>query len=231
MELKSSETIGKLAEALAKAQGEMDNAKKDSSNPFFKSKYADLAAVIDSIKEPLSKNSLSYVQFLDEENEKSYLITKLMHSSGEWISGRLKLILKQQDMQGMGSAITYARRYSISSMVGLAQDDDDGNIASGKKEDFKNFQPQQKPINQTPQPIPQKQEWKMTQLEIDYLVTLSEAAKWPGAAVKAYIQNNFKKQKANDLTREEYQKLCDAFKTPIKPEEKSEFEKFTSKPL
>lgn len=87
-----SETIGKLAEALAKAQQEMESAKKDSINPFFKSKYADLAAVIEAIQVPLSKNGLSYVQYVDEENDKQYLVTELLHTSGEWIHGRVKLI-------------------------------------------------------------------------------------------------------------------------------------------
>lgn len=121
-----SETIGKLAEALSKAQGQMDNAKKDSINPHFKAKFADLASVIDAIKEPLSKNGLSYVQYFEEDN---FVVTKLMHASGEWICGKLKLIINKQDMQGLGSAITYARRFSLTSMMGIFQDDDDGNSA------------------------------------------------------------------------------------------------------
>ncbi|MDD5050979.1 MAG: ERF family protein [Candidatus Pacebacteria bacterium] len=129
-----SESIKELASALSKAQGEMDYAKKDSNNPFFKSKYADLAAVITAIKEPLSKNGLSYVQMVEHDTEPStsaIVTTMLMHVSGEWLSGSMKITPVKNDPQGMGSAITYARRYALQAMVGLAADDDDGNAASG----------------------------------------------------------------------------------------------------
>lgn len=206
-----SETIGKLAEALAKAQGEMDNAKKDSNNPFFKSKYADLASNIDSIKGPLSKHGLSYVQFTDEENEKNYLITKLMHSSGEWISGRLKLILKQNDMQGLGSAITYARRYGLAAMVGLAQEDDDGNEASGKINQESSFKGQSYQKSSFKPNIVQskpQEEWKIREEELNHIKQLADNVKWPVAAISSYIRNNFKKEKASDLTKNEYDQFC-----------------------
>lgn len=134
-----SETIGKLSEALSKAQGVMEAAKKDSINPHFKNKYADLAAVIEAIKEPLSQHGLSYTQTFIEENEKTSLMTTLMHVSGEWIQSKLKLIVIKNDMQGLGSAITYARRYSLSSIAGLTQDDDDGERSTGRnsREDLK----------------------------------------------------------------------------------------------
>lgn len=127
-----SATIGKLAEALAKAQAAMDSAKKDSINPHFKSKYADLAAVIDAVRQPLGFNGLSYVQYVDKSDGTLCLITKLMHISGEWISGSLPLLMSKNDMQGFGASLTYARRYSLSAMVGIAQDDDDGNTATAK---------------------------------------------------------------------------------------------------
>jgi len=120
---RKSETIGKLAEALAKAQGEMSFAKKDSVNPFFKSKYADLASVIEAVREPFSKNGLSYSQFVEDD----YLCTMLMHSSNEWILGKIKILNPKGDMQGLGSAMTYARRYGLSAIAGVSQDDDDGN--------------------------------------------------------------------------------------------------------
>lgn len=129
-----SETIGKLAEALSKAQQEMASAKKNAENPFLKNKYADLAAVTDAIKDPLAKNGLSYVQYSEsDEHDKNYIVTTLMHSSGEWISGRMKLFIQKQDMQGFGGAITYARRYALSAMVGLPQEDDDGETALGRE--------------------------------------------------------------------------------------------------
>ena len=131
-----SETIGKLSEALAKAQGAMQNAVKDSSNPFFKSTYADLASVWDACRKPLSDNGLAIIQtadFVHEHPDMIFVDTTLCHSSGEWIKGRLAVKPVKSDPQSVGSAITYLRRYSLQSMVGIAPEDDDGNAASGKK--------------------------------------------------------------------------------------------------
>lgn len=129
--MKQSETIGELAGALAKAQSIMGNAAKKSNNPFFKSKYADLAEVIETIREPLSSNNLSYTQLVDVlESGQMVLTTTLMHSSGEWQSSCYPLNPVKKDPQGEGSAISYARRYGLSAMVGVAQEDDDGNAAS-----------------------------------------------------------------------------------------------------
>lgn len=128
-----SETIGKLAEALAKAQGQMNNAAKDSDNPFFKSKYADLAAVWDACRWPLSSNGLSVAQPITTSDAGVVTVeTILMHLSGEWISSSLSIKPVKQDPQGVGSAITYARRFALGALVGVSAADDDGNEASGK---------------------------------------------------------------------------------------------------
>lgn len=133
----TSAELGKLAEALSKAQGQMTFAKKDSANPFFKSKYADLASVMDAIREPLSKNGLAYIQTTKSIGENLTLVTRLVHSSGEWIKGEFTLAPQKKDAQGYGSIISYMRRYALSAMVGVVQDDDDGNAAPQKKPDFK----------------------------------------------------------------------------------------------
>lgn len=126
------ESIAKLSEALSKAQGKFDHAKKDVKNEFFKSKYADLASVIDAAKDALSENGLAVIQTTRVSPEgKVTLITTLSHSSGEWIKGEYPISPVKQDPQGMGSALTYARRYCFSSITGIASDDDDGNSASG----------------------------------------------------------------------------------------------------
>ena len=128
-----SETIGALAAALSKAQSEFDHAKKDVNNTFFKSKYADLAGCIDAARAQLSANGLSVSQYTDlDETGRMLLFTILMHSSGEWISGKYPISPVKNDPQGIGSAITYARRYSFCAITGIASDDDDGNAASGK---------------------------------------------------------------------------------------------------
>ncbi len=124
--------INELATALSKAQGVMGGAIKDSSNPFFKSKYADLHSVIEAIKKPLADNGLSYTQLIETKDGEPYVTTMLMHSSGQSISASLKLKITKDDMQGLGSAISYARRYGLQSIVGLSAEDDDGEAAVGR---------------------------------------------------------------------------------------------------
>lgn len=130
--MNQSESIKNLAIALNKAQGQFDHAKKESVNGHFKSKYADLASVIDAAKKPLAENGLAVIQTTDfDEVIGTYLVTTLVHVSGEWISGRYPLNPIKNDPQAMGSSVTYARRYMFSAITGIAADDDDGNAASG----------------------------------------------------------------------------------------------------
>lgn len=125
-----SPSLGALAAALAKAQGEMEHAAKANTNPHFKSKYADLASVWEACRAPLSKNGLAILQPVKADGPNVTVTTLLAHSSGEWISESLTMTAQQNTPQGVGSAITYGRRYGLSAMVGIAPDDDDGNAAS-----------------------------------------------------------------------------------------------------
>jgi hypothetical protein len=124
-----SETIGKLALALSKAQGAMDGATKGSHNSFFKSNYADLAAVWAACREPLSKNELAVVQITEQAERGITIVTTLIHSSGEWIESRLNVKPQKEDPQALGSAISYGRRYALAAMVGIYQTDDDAEAA------------------------------------------------------------------------------------------------------
>jgi len=120
-----SEQINELAFALSKAQSEITPAIKDSVNPFFKSKYADLSNVWDACRTPLTKNGLTVIQTMDYKEDKIFLVTTLAHSSGQWIKSILPIIPNKQDAQGIGSAITYMRRYSLAALVGVTTDEDD----------------------------------------------------------------------------------------------------------
>lgn len=123
-----------LGTALAKAQAEIKAALKDSKNPHFKSSYADLTSVWDACRAALTKNGLSVIQKTDFSEGEVWLETMLLHSSGENITGRYPLRPQQQTPQGYGSALTYARRYSLAAMVGVvADEDDDGNAASAPR--------------------------------------------------------------------------------------------------
>ena len=122
--------IKDLASALAKAQGEMRNAAKSSDNPFFKSKYADLAECLNVVREPLAKNGLSVFQANEGIIDgKLAVTTLLMHSSGQYLKVTSSYPIQKNDAQGVGSTLTYARRYGLTAALGLAQEDDDGNAA------------------------------------------------------------------------------------------------------
>lgn len=127
-----SPSIGALAQALAKAQGAMGGALKDSSNPFFKSKYADLESVWSACRKALADNGLAVIQTTDHADSGIRIITTLVHSSGEWVRGVLPIMAKDQTPQGTGSAITYARRYALAAIVGVYQTDDDAEAAHGR---------------------------------------------------------------------------------------------------
>ena len=116
--------LDKLAAALAKAQGQIHPAAKDSTNPDFKYKYADLSSTWDACRKPLSDNGLAVIQTTKLDNTTTFLITTLIHSSGQWIRGSLPLKPEKEDTQSIGSAITYARRYALASIVGVAPEDD-----------------------------------------------------------------------------------------------------------
>lgn len=134
MYFEKSETVGELAKALSHVQSSLRPAIKDSNNPFFKSKYADLNSVWDSCRELLAANELSVTQLPSGDDESVIVTTMLMHSSGEWVSSAVRARPKASDPQAIGSAITYLRRYGLAAVVGIvADEDDDGNASSGNR--------------------------------------------------------------------------------------------------
>lgn len=116
--------------ALAAAQMEMGKAVKDTKNDHFRSKYADLASVMDACMSALNKHGICVMQPTGEDEAGRYVKTILAHVSGETVECRVPLIVQKNDMQGYGSAVTYARRYGLMSMAGIAPEDDDGNAAA-----------------------------------------------------------------------------------------------------
>jgi hypothetical protein len=130
--MNQSESIAELAHALAKAQANITGALKDSSNPFFKSRYADLASCWDACRKQLSENGLAVIQTIEVGESRPVLVTTLAHSSGEWIKSYCPILTKDDSPQGQGSGITYARRYALAAIVGLAQIDDDAEAAQAR---------------------------------------------------------------------------------------------------
>jgi len=124
-----SESIAALAKAIALSQLHVENALKSSTNPHFKSKYADLAEILNTVRPVFSANSIAIVQTPTFESGVASVETMLCHESGEFISSVCSSPVSKQDAQGIGSAITYLRRYSLAAMCGIAQEDDDGQNA------------------------------------------------------------------------------------------------------
>lgn len=124
--------IANLVKALAKAQGQFKPIKRESENPFFKSKYADLGTIIEATKDALSANGLAVTQGVSvSEDGRVNVETMLAHEGGGWLKGTLSLKPKADDPQSIGSACTYARRYALGAILGVAsEDDDDGNAAT-----------------------------------------------------------------------------------------------------
>lgn len=176
--LEHSESIAKLADALNKAQQQMEKAKKDSNNPFFKSKYADLSAVWDACKESVLSNGFCVLQPIAGTDEKgnTLIVTMLVHISGEWIKGVLAMPSTKSDPQQVGSAITYGRRYSLAAMLNVMLEDDDGESAMGRNQSVA------KGNNQIPVKASNKQ--------ATYLNSLMQEGKIDKEAVKGALAEN-----------------------------------------
>lgn len=161
--MQHSEHLNELGAALAKAQAQVKGAAKSSANPFFKSSYADLSSVWDACREALTSNGLSVVQLPGFAEGIATLDTILLHSSGQWISGTAGAPLGKQDAQGVGSAITYLRRYALAAVASVSPEDDDGNAASGKGKErggarpaTRDAGPKEPSVAPAPQPLTEK---------------------------------------------------------------------------
>lgn len=198
--MKQSEQINELAAALAKAQGAIENAVKDKANPFFKSTYADLAGVWDACRAALSNNGLSVIQSPEESEKGIAITTMLLHSSGQWICGTYNMPVSKLDAQAVGSAITYARRYALSAMIGIAAEDDDGNSASNKKA---NAGENNTPVRKTEQELPQYPEEQLEANKAAWLQRIQSGKQSPDDLIKMistkYTLTEQQKQQIKDL--------------------------------
>lgn len=158
--MNTSPTIGAIAKALATAQSEIENVTKDAKNTFFKtadgkaSTYATLAAVLDEVRPILAKNEIAVIQMPGNDGELVTVTTTFMHASGEFISSVVAVRPMKGDAQALGASVTYLRRFALAAMCGVAQEDDDGNTASGaqnraQSHDTQRGQPATAPTTQT----------------------------------------------------------------------------------
>lgn len=219
--MQKSETIGALAGALAKAQAEIQGAKKDSENPFFKSKYADLSAVWDACRASLTKNELAIVQTPRSEiTENATIIslgTLLTHASGEWIYEELSAVPVKDDPQGIGSCVTYLRRYALSAFTGVAPEDDDGNAASQPGNGTQAAKPRnaRKPQTDTTAPGAPSAEVLALREQIkkamEALNNAGDDPPWDVPRVNAMVKDSFNGKLTVDLTSHELTDLAQMF--------------------
>lgn len=195
LQISMSDNVNEIFGALAKAQGKIQPASKDKSNPFFKSKYADLSSVWDACREALSENGLSVIQIPQTKPEGTFLISILGHSSGQWIRGDVLVPLAKNDPQSVGSALTYFRRYCLSSLVGVAPEDDDGEKAQSS---FR---------SQKTQPI-------ISKISLEQAFELQSIIEDCDVPYKDWVHSNIKKkygvEKISELPLEAFQSTKDA---------------------
>lgn len=198
--MQKSESIKNIAKALAAFQADVKNPTNTETNPFFKSKYAPLNDILNLVRPLLSKHGLSVLQSPSGDGQNVTVTTLITHESGEWIeSDPLTLKADKATAQGAGSAITYARRYALSAMLGISsEDDDDGNFASGSN-------------NVTP--IPEKEAAprsdKATSKQLKKLYAMANNLKIPAEEMKELISIRYKKDSSKDLTKAEISELID----------------------
>jgi hypothetical protein len=214
--MSQSEVINELAAALSKAQGEMQAAIKDKVNPFYKSAYADLGSVWDAARPVLSKYGLCVLQTTEmlPDGSKIIMVTTLAHTSGQWIKSYLPLNPSKNDSQGIGAAITYLRRYSLSAIVGVVcDDDDDGETAVGRgKATQQNNKPQ----------VPQEQEKQSTpervgKTEIIALTTLIESLDEESKkSFRGWIKKTFNVEAIQDIPKACFEQCMGSLNAKIK---------------
>lgn len=204
--------MSEIYKALAKAQSEMTVAQKDAQNPHFKSTYATLASTWDALRGPLTKNGLAVAQYGEMSEGKQILVTRLVHSSGDFLESRIALITQKNDMQGLGSAWSYARRYGLQAIAGIAQDDDDGNAASDKPQTFQRA------------PMPPKEEppWPTEEPVFDPISAINTLSKPQSVNQGLVVHFGYLKgTRVTDLTDEQLAKQIEFFSKPGKINEKT----------
>jgi hypothetical protein len=227
--LQQSENLEKLFEALSKSQSVMKPAVLDMTNPHFKSRYASLTSVHESCKGPLSDNGLSIIQQVFSSESGYYIRTMVGHSSGQWMANVFKLIVGRQDMQALGSAITYARRYGLSALIGIVDtEDDDANAAMPEiKKEIVRPMP---PPREVPAPVPSaptpQQKGSLSEKQLNRYFAIAKGAGYPPAMARAVVVGLCGKG-LSECSRQDYDKVCEYVqKTKYSESVKAQFEGF-----
>lgn len=211
--MSQSETINELAAALSKAQGEMQAAIKDKVNPFYKSSYADLGSVWDAARPVLSKYGLCIMQTTEMTTDQIVMVTTLAHTSGQWMKSYLPLRTTKNDSQGIGAALTYLRRYSLSAIVGVVcDDDDDGETAVGRGKAQNSTENKQSVSQDKPAPVD-----KLGKAEITALTNLiSNLDEDSNKSFREWIKKTFNAETVQDIPRNCFEKCMQSLTAKIK---------------
>ena len=202
--METSLSIVELTKALINVQSQLKEVKRDSFNPFHHSKYAGLASVWDSCRSLLAENGLAVIQTTNVgENHQLIVETMLVHSSGEWVKGQMPMLLSKQDPQGIGSAITYGRRYGLSAILGICPEDDDaeGAIDRGKA---KTPEAQSKTDDTASSPA---QGVKITEAQTRKLFAVSKQKGYIPELITSIIIRKYKTGHSKDLTKSQASEL------------------------
>lgn len=211
-----SDSITHLAAALAKAQAAIAPAALTGENPHFRSRYADLASVWDAIREPLTSNGIAVLQLpatVDHRGETVVVTTILAHRSGEWISSELAMRPVKSDPQGIGSCLTYARRYALAAIAGVAPDDDDGNAASDRPVTREGLQREaatpparRPPLTSTRADADTR---PISAAQVKRLFAIAKAAGRDSDDVRDYIRTVHGFESSSDVTRDRYDDIVE----------------------
>ena len=209
-----SEDIKELVGALSKAQGKMEAAKFNRINPHYKNRYADFTAVMDACRHPLADNGLSVMQYCETINDKLTLVTLLAHTSGQWIKSYFPLNPSAMTSQAIGSAMTYAKRYSLSAMLGIVSDeeDDDGEASHGRVHFSKAQESTKQQVNNVVKPAQ-----KLLPTQVETIKALEEKLDDEcKSKIYSWLQASYKVEKIQDVIVDNFQKVLSAFENAVK---------------
>ena len=198
--MNTSPEINELASALSKAQASMKPAHKGADNPFHNSKYADLCSVWETCRKPLTDNGLAVIQTADADIKSVTVSTRLVHTSGQWVESTLAMPNAKPTPQGIGSVLTYARRYSLAAIVGVAPEGDDDDAEASEKSSRK---PQ---AYQRPEPVDQ-QTVDTAIAHLDGMDTQADVERFMGIVVKSKDNNPATKTAITNAARKRWVEL------------------------
>ena len=207
--------VTELAKAMAKAQSEFGEVPLDSENPFFHSRYASLKSVMETVRPVLAKNGLSIIQTTGFQGERFGLYTTLLHTSGDSLSGFYWINPAKPDPQGLGAAVSYARRYAMAAMLGIVNDtDDDGNATGGTVN--RNTQTNVQENGHTNVKTENGNNRKITDKQAKRLYAISKSAGREDVEAQDHLQEQYGFNRTSDVTENVYEEICTFFGTPVK---------------